>query len=177
MSAKSVFDFSILRELRKQHGLTIDEVSNRSGVSVAVISKLERNQTRAELETIYKISRAFELSAADLLGLAESPFAHREKETSYRSDGFQFRRISYANAIVLVGDAPAGAAVKRPEIHHDDYEICWVTQGHLRLQLPHESYELTSGQSLQFDAVLEHTYEALEDSHIVIIHLRKEKRY
>ncbi|MDP0499845.1 MAG: helix-turn-helix domain-containing protein [Verrucomicrobiota bacterium JB022] len=177
MAAKSVFDFSILRELRKQHGLTMDEVSTRSGVSVAVISKLERNQSRAELETIYKLSRVFELSAADLLALAESPFAHRERETNYRSDGFQFRRISYANAIVLQGEAPAGAHVKRPEVHHDDYEVCWVTKGRLRLQLPHETYELEAGESLQFDAVLEHTYEALEDSALIIIHLRKEKRY
>mgnify|MGYP001837380540 CR=1 FL=1 len=48
------FDFTILRELRKRAGLSIGEVSAESGVSAAVISKLERNRTRAELDTLYR---------------------------------------------------------------------------------------------------------------------------
>ena len=55
----NMFDFSVLRELRKREGLTIEATSKRSGVSPAVISKLERNQTRAELETLFRISRVF----------------------------------------------------------------------------------------------------------------------
>jgi len=38
-----MYDFSILRDLRKRSGLNIADVSARSGVSAAVISKLERN--------------------------------------------------------------------------------------------------------------------------------------
>ena len=44
-----MYDFSFLRQLRKRDDLTIGAVSARSGISAAVISKLERNQTRAEL--------------------------------------------------------------------------------------------------------------------------------
>ncbi|RKX92599.1 MAG: hypothetical protein DRZ90_13690, partial [Spirochaetes bacterium] len=44
MRLTSVFyDFSILRNLRKRSGFTIADVSEKSGVSQAVISKLERN--------------------------------------------------------------------------------------------------------------------------------------
>ena len=48
-----ICDFSILRELRKQHAMSIGELSMRSGISASVISKLERNLTTGELETIY----------------------------------------------------------------------------------------------------------------------------
>ena len=64
------FDFTILRELRKRAGLSIGEVSAESGVSAAVISKLERNRTRAELDTLYRLARVFGITAAELLNLA-----------------------------------------------------------------------------------------------------------
>jgi len=171
------FDFSVVRSLREQRELTLAQLSAASGVSVAVISKLERNQQSAELDTIYRLARAFGLSATDLLALTESPLAHRTGEKAYRSGDFKFRQIRYANVVGLLGTAPAGAKVSRPEIHHDDTEVCWVTEGKLRLTLPHEEVTLEAGESIQFDAIQQHTYEALADSQFVILHLRKEKRY
>ena len=65
----------------------------------------------------------------------------------------------------------------RPRVHHDDHEICWVLKGRLRITLPQEIRELREGQSIQFDAIQEHTYEALEDCQFMIVHIRKDKRY
>ncbi|MDP2137620.1 MAG: helix-turn-helix transcriptional regulator, partial [Candidatus Didemnitutus sp.] len=67
------FNFTVLRSLREQREMTLADLSAASGVSVAVISKLERNQQSAALDTIYRLARAFGLSATDLLALAESP--------------------------------------------------------------------------------------------------------
>lgn len=171
------FDFSVLRTLREQRELTLAALSEASGVSVAVISKLERNQQSAELDTLYRLARAFGLSATDLLAMCESDLAHRASEKAYRSGDFKFRQIKYANVVAHLGHAPAGAKVNRPEIHHDDTEVCWVTEGKLRLTLPHEECLLEAGESIQFDAIQQHTYEALADSQFVILHLRKDKRY
>lgn len=171
------FDFRVLRRLREQHEMTLAELSKASGVSVAVISKLERNQQSAELDTLYRLARAFGLSATDLLALTESPLAHRSNEKPYRSGDFKFRQVKYANVVALLGSAPAGAKVSRPEIHHDDTEVCWVVEGKLRLSLPHEQCVLAAGESIQFDAIQQHTYEAQADSQFVILHLRKDKRY
>jgi Cupin domain. len=73
--------------------------------------------------------------------------------------------------------AKKGARLSAPELHRDDYELCWVTRGKLRFSLPNESHVLKRGMSIQFDALLPHTYEALEDSEILIVHLRKGKRF
>ncbi len=171
------FDFSVLRRLRQQHTLTLAELSKASKVSTAVISKLERNQQSAELDTLYRLGRALGMSATDLLALAESPLAHRAKEGFHRAGGFKFREIRFANVVALLGTAPASSKVSRPEIHHDDTEVCWVLEGRLRLSLPHEQCVLAAGQCLQFDAIQQHTYEALADSQFIILHLRKDKRY
>jgi uncharacterized cupin superfamily protein len=73
--------------------------------------------------------------------------------------------------------AVKGAKLSTPELHRDDYELCWVTRGAISFSLPDEKYVLKQGMSVQFDALLPHTYEVLEDAEIIIVHLRKEKRF
>ena len=178
------FDFTILRELRKRAGLSIGEVSAESGVSAAVISKLERNRTRAELDTLYRLApldmrmdQSQGITAAELLNLAEARLSHPLKATAHRNEDFLFREINYKNIRCLHGRAGKGSRVSHPNVHRDDYELCWILDGTLRLTLPSESYELSAGQSLQFDALLEHTYEALTDCELLILHIRKENRF
>ncbi len=175
--ALPMFDFSVLREIRKRADMTLSDLSKLSGASIAVISKLERNQTQAEVETLYKIGRVFGMRATDLLTLAEAPLSNRKESEFYNSDSFLFRAVRYANANCLLGEAKKGASLSKPEVHHDDHEICWVLKGRLRITLPQEIRELGEGQSIQFDAIQEHTYEALEDCQFMIVHIRKDKRY
>jgi len=171
------YDFSVLRDLRKSNELTLAKVHDLSGVSIAVISKLERNQTQAELETLYRLARVFGLTAAELLNLAESRTAQRVEEKPYQSNGFDFRRVDYANVQCFHARAPRNTRLSRPDVHGDDLEICWVLSGSIRIGLPHETHLLSKGSALQFDAVQSHTYEALEDSEILILHIRKDKRF
>jgi len=171
------YDFSFLRDLRKRDGLTIQNVSERSGISSAVISKLERNQSSAELDTLFRLSRVFGLNATEMLYLAESRTAQRAVETSHVGGDFVFREVLYGNVRALFGTARKGAKVSRPEIHRDDYEVCWVLSGKLSITLPHERHHLKSGDAIQFDAILHHTYEALADCQIIVLHIRKGKRF
>lgn len=175
--APPMYDFGVLRELRKNAGLTLGETGARAGVSVAVISKIERNQTSAELETLYRLGRVFGLTAADLLGLAESRLAHKIHSRSYTSSGFKFRTVAYGNIAAFLAEAPAGARVSKPEIHSDEYELCWVLQGEIELTLPHGRTLLSHGEAVQFDAVQPHTYHARRDSRLLILHLRKHNRF
>jgi transcriptional regulator with XRE-family HTH domain len=172
-----MYNFSVLRDLRKRADMTIADLSECTGVSPAVISKLERNQTIAELKTIFRLARAFGLTASELLALVESRTAQCKHETDRIAGDFHFRQIEFANSKCLFAEAPKGASRSNPDAHRDDFEICWVLEGTLRLALPHESHVLSAGDCLQFDAVFEHTYEVLEDCRIIIQHIRKQKRF
>jgi len=172
-----MYDFSILRQLRKSNGFTIADVSDRSGVSPAVISKLERNQSSAELDTLFRISRVFDMSAADLIALAESRTGHRKKATHREVHGFSFEQVKYSNLLCLYGGARAGNELSRPEIHKDDYELCWVLEGEVNITLPGEIHNLKTGDSLQFDAILEHSYHVVRDCRLMILHITKARRF
>ena len=172
-----MFDFSVLREIRTRAGLTLNALSEASGVSIAVISKLERNQNQAEVGTLYKLGRVLGMRATDILTLAEAPLANRREEENYKSGGFTVRAVRFRDAECLYVEGAKGAVVSKPDIHQDDNEMCWVLDGHVRIKLPNETHDLVAGSSLQFDAIQEHTYEALADSKFIVAHLRKAKRY
>ena len=171
------FDFSVVRDLRKRAGLTLAGVSERSGISVAGLSRVERNQTVVELGTLYRLARVLGLSGTDLLGLAESCSAHPKSAEAYQSGPFFFEKVGYKGIDLFHATARQGEKLTKPEAHGDDFEICWVRRGRIRIALPRENHTLSAGEALQFDAALEHTYEILADSEMTIAHLSKHHRF
>jgi transcriptional regulator with XRE-family HTH domain len=172
-----MYQFSVLRDLRKRDGMTIADLSEKTGISSAVISKLERNQVVAGLGTLFRLARAFGITAAELLALIESRTAQCTRETDRVIEDFNFRQIEFANSKCYYAEAPKGARRSNPDAHRDDYEICWVLDGSLKVVLPYETHVLSAGDCLQFDALFEHTYEVLEDCRIIIQHIHKQKRF
>jgi transcriptional regulator with XRE-family HTH domain len=170
-------DFSVVRDLRKRAGMTLDDVSQKSGVSIAGLSKLERNQNMIELDTLYRLARVFGLSATDLLNLAESCSAHCKTAEHYKSGPFDFEKVGFKGIDCFKATAKRGGSLSKPEAHGDEFEICWLHSGRIRITMPRESHELTPGQAIKFDAALAHSYEILEDSSVTIIHLEKTHRF
>ena len=171
------WDFGVLRQLRRQLDWSIADLSERSGVAASVISKLERNWNKAELETLYKLSQAFSMNLSDLLALAEKRTAQQVAEQDYCSDGFSFRRVSYGNIRCMTAAAAAGARLCTPSVHREDSEMCWVQEGVVEIFVAGHRYKLEKGMSLQFDALLDHEYNVLEDCKLIITHLKKNKRF
>ncbi len=167
----------MVRDLRKRAGMTLDAVCRLSGVSVGSLSKIERNQSMVELDTLYRLARVFGLSATDLLGLAESCTARKKPVEQYKSGFFNFEHVGFNGIECFHATAKAGEKLKKPEAHGDDYEICWLRTGGIRINLPREQHRLGPSEALKFDAALEHTYEILEDSEMIILHIEKEHRF
>ena len=170
-------DFSLVRDLRKRHKMTLQNVSAQSGISIAVLSKLERNHNMVELDTLYRLARVFNLSASDLLSLIESCAAHLKTAEKYTSGPFNFSKIDFQGTTLFHATAKAGDTLTHPEAHGDEYEICWVLSGRIRIKMTREQHDLGPGEALKFDAVLEHTYEILDDAELFITHLTKTHRF
>ena len=170
-------DFSVLREFRKKKGITISELSADSAVPISTISKLERNKCVAELSTLVKISSSFGIEASELLRAAERKCIDRKRAYIKKNRSTVYEEVSYPNVRVAEIEARAGKEIFRPEIHRDDYELCWVKSGKIKLKIGRIEEILSNGDCAQFDASLEHSYKALADSKILIVHIAKEKRY
>lgn len=176
MAHERSYDFKILRSLRKTQAYTIADVAESSGISTAVISRIERNQAMPELETLARLAKVFAMSATDLLGLAENRLAQVTTAQHYISGGFQFHNVNFLDLQIFIGEGVVGSKASRPEVHHNDTEICWVLSGSVEVLVGLDRYVLKEGEAIQFDAMLKHEYTALQDCKILALHLHKGKK-
>jgi transcriptional regulator with XRE-family HTH domain len=70
-----------IRQLRKEHGLTQEDLAAKAGRGIATIQRVERGE-RPSADTIASIASAFNLSAADLTS-ASKPMSAEPTEGSY----------------------------------------------------------------------------------------------
>jgi transcriptional regulator with XRE-family HTH domain len=164
------YDFSVLRELRKRRGLTLEGLSKVSSVSYVVLSKLERNQGNPGLKTLDSIAKVLGLATHNLLALAEqqepcSAWARTHK----MPNNAECQVLELDGMRLLVVRAPKGAAGNEPVPLRDDHVRCLVLEGALKITVRGKDYVLKSGDGLMWDGVLDHRYEALEPSAFIKI--------
>ena len=169
------YDFSIIRHIRKKMGLTIYGLSEKCNVSYVALSKLERNLGNPELKTLDKIARALDLPTHNLLALAEHDRPQIVKaESLVEEHGFSLDQVKYDRLQIAYVTGTAGTAGATEHQHQDDYEICFVLSGKVRLHVRNSVYDIEAGHAVRFDCIFEHRYEVLED--VVFIHVLVAKR-
>lgn len=57
-----------IRQLRKEKDLTLKQMSRRTGLSVSLLSQIERAESSASISSLYKIALALESRIQDLFG-------------------------------------------------------------------------------------------------------------
>lgn len=62
-----------IRELRIDRGLTLDDMRQRTGISSASLSRLERGIYSMSVDDLMAIARALDVSPSSLLGALSSP--------------------------------------------------------------------------------------------------------
>ena len=58
---------TILKEIRKSHGLTQEQVAEKLGLAPRYLSDLERNKTKGSLDTFVKICNIYSVSPSYIL--------------------------------------------------------------------------------------------------------------
>jgi transcriptional regulator with XRE-family HTH domain len=67
-----------VQRLRKAYNLSLSELSQQSGVAKSIISQIERNETNPTLATIWRLSRALDISIERVLASSDDePFLDR----------------------------------------------------------------------------------------------------
>jgi transcriptional regulator with XRE-family HTH domain len=169
-----VYDFGVLRELRKRRNLTISKLSELCNVSYVALSKLERNQGNPELKTLDRISHAMDMPTHNLLALAEQqrPVQTREK-TSKVLGKADCRHVTIDGTRILCIRAPRGASGDAAEFHAGDHEQCFVLEGKLKVTVGGNSYVLDAGEAMGWDCQLDHNLEVVEPATFISVHTAK----
>jgi transcriptional regulator with XRE-family HTH domain len=147
-----------IRAEREARGWSLDDLAGRSGVSKAMISKIERAESSPTAALLGRLSGAFGLTLSTLLARAEgaaSRLARAGEQAVWRDPGTGYCRTAVspegAGVIDLVRcELPPGASVAYPAsaftfIHQQ----IWMLKGRLHFIEGTEIHELCSGDCLQ----------------------------
>ena len=184
MSGK--YNFDVIRTLRRRKKLTLEELAKISGLTYPTVASIENNKTSPSLNTLDALACALNISASDLVGLAENYGVQtRQTETvqaeTLEKSGLGLESIRIANfdkCKIFRATAKAKNAIKSMELHEDCdcHEICYVLQGSLDIRVKSNIYKLNANDVILFDGTLDHDFTVISDTEFIVIHIPKDTR-
>jgi transcriptional regulator with XRE-family HTH domain len=163
-----------VRRLRTAHGLTLGEVSDRAGISRAMLSRLETGDVMPSLETLAALTSALGVTLSHLVqdfgtGTSPAQLVRRgegmEVVRSGTKRGHTYRllaadrgpRKTFEPFLVTFNDK----SEVFPSFEHPGTEFIYVLEGSLTYRHGDESYSLKPGDALTFAGNVPHGPENL----------------
>lgn len=149
-----------LRAARVKRNLTLEALSEATGISASTLSRLEAGKRAPNLELLLPVTRALRISLDDLLmWSAPDPRVHSRTR---RFGSVTVEYLSPDNAPVQTFKmtiAPTNQPIQTRS--HDGYEWCYVLRGRARVVLGDREVIVETGQAAEFDTRIPHGVAAL----------------
>jgi transcriptional regulator with XRE-family HTH domain len=178
-----------IRTLRNRLGLTLKSVSERTGMAVSTLSKLEKGHISLSYDKLMTLSQAFGVDMAELLGPSTSAPAtggNGRRVIQRAGEGYDVETRSYKQKYLatdllnklgtpLIAESRIRTLDEFVEefgglIHHQGEEFAYVLQGeiefHTELYAP---VRLKAGDSVYFDSEMGHAYLKAADEPCVVL--------
>lgn len=161
-----------LRNLRLKKSMGLVELGKHTGLSPALLSKLERDKLFPTLPTLLRIAMVFSVGLDyfftderkrhivsvvrkdERIKLPERPGIG---EVAYHFESLDFKSNERRTNAFLADFEPLPLEKLRPH-QHPGSEFLHVTRGKLGLKIGLDDYELDAGDSIYFDPAVPHVY-------------------
>ncbi|MEU5095586.1 XRE family transcriptional regulator [Streptomyces sp. NPDC020996] len=167
-----------VRAERERRRWTLAQLADTSGVSQAMISRIERGESSPTAVVLGKLSAAFQLSVASLLALAEgaqdeapgAPGVRRRADAAEWRDpatGYRRRQITGPGFPAEIAEIslPAGARVPYPAAAFAFVrQVVWVLDGRLTFHDGDTVYELHPGDTIELGEPAERVFANTTDN-------------
>jgi transcriptional regulator with XRE-family HTH domain len=149
-----------LRALRREQGLTLDELAARAQMSASTLSRLESGKRQANLELLLPLTRQLGIRIDDLIP-PDTPDP-RIEQAPIRRNGMLIVPLAPLHAPIKTFKItyPPASKMPKPRVH-DGYEWLYVLHGRLRLQLGERTFTLGRGEAAEFDTRVPHAMAAI----------------
>lgn len=151
-----------IRKIREQKGLTLKQVSEVSGLSVAFISQVEREQADPSWASLRKITSALNIQLKDLFTEEARPYSFVKKGQGYHMETHNIGREFLASIegasmeMILTKCAPHSNSGELSP--HNGEEFIWVLKGSLKMFVDKTEQVLNTGDSMYFRANQSHSW-------------------
>ena len=147
-----------LKRVRSQRGVTLNDLSERTGISKSTLSRLENGQRRPSLELLLPLAQAYRIPLDDLVGAPEvgdPRIRLKPRRVHGRTVLPLTRQPNGVQAWKIV--IPARQSTPQPRAH-DGYEWLYVLSGRMRLVLGAQDLVLGVGEAAEFDTQVPHWF-------------------
>ena len=152
-----------LRDLRLRQGMTLKDVSERTGLSAGFLSSLERSQTNASVATLQKLAKLYHtnfLTFFDDSGQGPKLVRSGERKVLEAQPGTRIELLALGQTVmesqlwrVAPGTSSGGA------YSHEGEEFIYVLKGRFEVWLEEvEHYVLRPGDCLYFSSTQPHRW-------------------
>jgi len=156
-----------LRELRLQRQLTLEALSEMTGVSVSMLSAIERGRKSPTLTVLNKINSGMQISLSELLDRHrdnERRVIHkRDMKVIKLKKGCDLQMLleyDPRNRFEVMRQqlAPNARWDSEPRLGGDIMEYCFPIRGTLTAQVDGERYTIEEGEAFSFVSNVYHSY-------------------
>jgi transcriptional regulator with XRE-family HTH domain len=171
-----------LREIRKQRGMTLSAASEKTGLPVSTLSKIENNRMSLSYDKLLRICNALDADIAELFSGSSAvqkrpmPVPSGRRSINRRGTGYAIKTPSYSHlypaadllnkrSVPVIAEIHARSLDDFGElIRHPGEEFVYVLEGvidmHTELYAP---VRLETGDSIYFDSGMGHAYIAVSE--------------
>jgi len=166
-----------VRALRLRQDLTLKDVAERTGVSVSMLSMLERGVASASVGTLVSVASALGVHMYDLFdhpdGQNASPVTRVEEQSVIRMGTGTTRRVAHHDLAAGLEFAvntyePAGDSGPTAT-HHDGREFGVLISGRLSVELDGQVHELQPGDLIAYSSTRPHRITNVGDVEAVAV--------
>lgn len=153
-----------IRLLRQRRNLTLKQLAAQTGLSVSMLSMLERGVASASVGTLVSVTSALGVHMHDLFDRPDdahaSPVVRKDDQALAIASEGTTRRIAHydaqAGVELAVNTYAAGGASSPTATRHQGRELGVVLAGSLRLEIDDEVYVLEPGDAVAYPSTKRH---------------------
>ncbi len=162
-----------IKILRKEKGLSLDELSKLTGFDVDLLERIEKDEVQPQLGTVIKLSKALDSAFGRIVsGVGDKLYSitrKDERKVISRSTAQKGRKKLYTYmslAPEVKGRSMEAVLVQlleNPEDEvsvHDGEEFIYVLEGVVRLKIGQDAFELEPGDSAYYLSTTPHVIAA-----------------
>ena len=166
----------MIRARRLELGLTLQELADKTKLSIALISQVERNKAAASMVSLMNIARALDVRVTMFMEIPTGEAPVRRRDTPQRievdspvgyiqlSAGMKFQQM---DAILMV--IPPGHVF--PVDQREGEDFLYMLKGELYSELGGMKVTLKEGDSMHFNSRTPHTASNLTDEDVHVLYV------
>lgn len=166
-----------IRNVRLKKKMTLNEVAQKSELSISFLSQLERSKSSVTMTSLRKISEALDVSVSHFFQNTNTSSESIKRKQKYEIESYGDTEFSFLN---LTGDMLKplfepiiatlfpGEKQKKPYTHRGQ-EFLYILEGSLTVILKEEEYLLNSGDSVHIESSSPHTWFNASDQPVKLL--------